>query len=107
MSEAGGLPLGVVDGLEIDDDRVVTIAHDDPLRGLVGRIDLLVRNERGDIDEVPGSGVRLVNEESRGSRAVRCAEHEWPRDALRCPGARPWLCRSDDPDSDRHARPGG
>jgi hypothetical protein len=36
MSEAGGLPLGIVDGLEIDDDRVVTIAHDDPLRGLVG-----------------------------------------------------------------------
>src|SRR6267142_6206743 len=36
MNEAGGLPLGIVDGLDIADDRVVTIAHDGPLRGLVG-----------------------------------------------------------------------
>ena len=36
MNEAGGLSLGIVDGLDIDDDRVVTIAHDGPLRGLVG-----------------------------------------------------------------------
>src|SRR6266850_1546205 len=60
VSEAGGLLLGFVDGLEIDDDRVVTVAHDDPLRGLGGRIDLLVRNEGRYIDEVPGPGVRLV-----------------------------------------------
>src|SRR5439155_24270325 len=59
VSEAGRLLLGFVDGLEIDDDRVVTVAHDDPLRGLVGRIDLLVRNEGRHIDEVPGPGVRL------------------------------------------------
>src|SRR5207244_13455300 len=60
MSEAGGLPLSVVDGLEIDDHRVVTVAHDDPLRGLVGRIDLLMRNEGRHIDEVPGPGLRLI-----------------------------------------------
>src|SRR6266404_3216264 len=70
MSEAGGLPLGIVDGLEIDDDRVVTIAHDDPLRGHVGRIDLLMWNEGGDIDEVPGPGVRLVFQSPHAERRL-------------------------------------
>src|SRR6266404_1216986 len=75
MSEAGGLPLGIVDGLEIDDDRVVTIAHDDPLRGLVGRIDLLMRNEGGDIDEVPGPGVRLVFQAITPTHPDMTADH--------------------------------
>src|SRR5713226_7819961 len=75
MSEAGGLPLGIVDGLEIDDDRVVTIAHDDPLRGLVGWIDLLVRNEGGDIDEVPGPGVRLVFQAITPTHPDMTADH--------------------------------
>ena len=75
MSEAGGLPLGIVDGLEIDDDRVVTIAHDDPLRGLVGRVDLLVRNEWGDIDEVPGPGVRLVFQAITPTHPDMTADH--------------------------------
>src|SRR5207244_8097484 len=60
VSEASGLRMGFVDTLEIDDDRVVTVAHDDPLRCLVGRIDLLMRNEGRHIDEVPGAGVRLI-----------------------------------------------
>lgn len=54
MSGLIGLLLAIRRRFEVDHDRFLRIAHDDPLRDCVGRIEFLMGHERGHVDEVAG-----------------------------------------------------
>ena len=49
-----GLLLAIRCRFEIDHDWLLGVAHDDPLRDCVGRIEFLVGHERRDVNEVAG-----------------------------------------------------
>src|SRR5262245_1533094 len=53
MSSIGSSLLCGVQGFEIDDYRLLRVAHDHPLRGRIRGVNLLVRHKRRYINKIP------------------------------------------------------